>query len=263
MFQTAEGLLILAVKLRTKIVAILLTVAQIRQSNGVFPCCNRIGHSVSAEETMRQPYCGLNLFGPSGNRKYLNAAERQRFLDAAQRARPKVRLFCLTLLWSGARISETLALTAASFDIESGGVSIQTLKRRRRGIVRQIPLPPILFDQLNRAFKLREAQRDPDLANTRLWRMSRTTAWRYVKRVMASAGVVGAPAMPKGLRHGFGVKAFQSNVPPHLIQRWLGHASLRTTAIYCDVIGPEERSFAARMWTRPFSTVPPGRVGVP
>jgi hypothetical protein len=32
MFQTAEGLLILAVKLRTKIVAILLTVAQIRQA---------------------------------------------------------------------------------------------------------------------------------------------------------------------------------------------------------------------------------------
>jgi hypothetical protein len=50
------------------------------------------------------------------------------------------------------------------------------------------------------------------------------------------------------LRHGFGVKAFQSNVPPHLVQRWLGHASLKTTAIYGDVIGPEERAFAARMW---------------
>ena len=54
--------------------------------------------------------------------------------------------------------------------------------------------------------------------------------------------------MPKGLRHGFGVNAFQSNVPPHLVQRWLGHASLKTTAIYGDVIGPEERAFAARMW---------------
>ena len=28
----------------------------------------------------------------------------------------------------------------------------------------------------------------------------------------------------------------------------IGHASLRTTAIYGDVIGPEERAFAARMW---------------
>jgi integrase/recombinase XerD len=42
---------------------------------------------------------------------------------------------------------------------------------------------------------------------------------------------------------------FQSNVPPHLIQRWLGHSSLRTTAIYADVIGPDERAFAERMWS--------------
>jgi integrase/recombinase XerD len=67
---------------------------------------------------------------------------------------------------------------------------------------------------------------------------------------MAAAAISGTHATPKGLRHGFGVSAFQSNVPPHLVQRWLGHASLRTTAIYGDVIGPEERAFAARMWIR-------------
>jgi integrase/recombinase XerD len=36
---------------------------------------------------------------------------------------------------------------------------------------------------------------------------------------------------------------------PNLVQRGLGHASLRTTAIYAEVVGPEERAFAARMWT--------------
>jgi len=35
----------------------------------------------------------------------------------------------------------------------------------------------------------------------------------------------------------------------HLVQRWLGHASLRTTSIYGDVMGPEERAFAERMWS--------------
>jgi integrase/recombinase XerD len=49
-------------------------------------------------------------------------------------------------------------------------------------------------------------------------------------------------AVPKGLRHAFCLKAFQSNVPPHLVQRRLGHASLRTTSIYADVAGPEERA---------------------
>jgi integrase len=198
-----------------------------------------------------QLHDGLSLFGQAGSRKYLNAAERQRFIEAAHHAPPKIRLFCLMLGWSGARISEALALTPASIDIESGVASIQTLKRRKRGVVRQVPLPSDVLDELDREFKLREAQHDPELANQRIWRWSRTTAWRRVKEVMAEAGIAGTPATPKGLRHGFGVNAFQSNVPPHLIQRWLGHASLRTTAIYGDVIGPDERAFAARMWDRP------------
>jgi integrase/recombinase XerD len=122
------------------------------------------------------------------------------------------------------------------------------LKRRKRGIVRQVPLPRDTLRDLNRFFKLRVIQRDPELAVERLWRWSRTTAWRRVKEIMAAAGISCAPAMPRGLRHSFGVNAFQSNVPPHLVQRWLGHASLRTSSIYGDVMGPEERAFAERMW---------------
>lgn len=198
---------------------------------------------------MRERFCdGVNLFSHSGSRKYLNAAEWRRFIQAARRAPPRTRQFCLTLGYSGGRISELLALTPATIDIESGVICLLTLKRRKRGIVRQVPLPRELLGELERVFRLREARRDPDLANRRIWRFSRTTAWRYVKKVMADAGIAGTPAMPKGLRHGFGVKAFQSNVPPHLVQRWLGHASISTTAIYADVVGPEERAFAARMW---------------
>jgi integrase/recombinase XerD len=190
----------------------------------------------------------MSLYSSTGSRKYLNAAERRRFLRAALLADPATRLFCLVLGWSGARISEVLALTPARIDVESGVISIETLKRRKRGIVRQVPLPRHILRDLDREFGLRLAQHDPCFANRRLWNWSRTTAWRHVKAVMAAARVSGTPAAPKGLRHGFGVKAFQVNVPPHLVQRWLGHASLRTTSIYGDVIGPEERAFAARMW---------------
>jgi integrase/recombinase XerD len=111
-----------------------------------------------------------------------------------------------------------------------------------------VPLPGEILSELDRAFKLRRRQRDARLAIEPLWHWSRTTAWRLVKKVMTTAKIVGPPAMPKGLRHAFGVNAFQSNIPPHLVQRWLGHASLRTTAIYGDVSGPEERAIAERMW---------------
>jgi integrase/recombinase XerD len=77
-----------------------------------------------------QPYDGLSLFGPSGSRKYLNASERRRFIKAASSVDPATRLFCLTLGWSGARISEVLALTPAAIDIESGVASIRTLSVR-------------------------------------------------------------------------------------------------------------------------------------
>jgi integrase/recombinase XerD len=193
---------------------------------------------------------GMSLYGSAGGRKYLNAAERQRFIESAQRAPPMVRLFCLVLRWSGGRISEVLALTPAAIDIESGVANLETLKRRRRGIVRQVPLPQYVLRDLNRYFGLRRLQRDAELAAKRIWRWSRTTAWRRVKEVMAEAEISGTPAMPKGLRHGFGVNAFEASVPPHLVQRWLGHASLKTTSIYGDVIGPEERAFAARMWVK-------------
>ncbi|HLH97047.1 MAG TPA: site-specific integrase [Xanthobacteraceae bacterium] len=192
----------------------------------------------------------MRLYGASGGRKYLNAAERDRFAEAANRAEPLTHLFCLTLLWSGARISEVLALTPAAIDIDCGTAQIETLKRRERGIFRQVPLPPEIVRALDRAFDIRRAQRDRQRAVTRLWCWSRTTAWRRVKAVMKQAVVVDTAASPKGLRHGFGANAILSNVPQHLIQRWLGHASPETTAIYTDLIGDEERAFARRMWTQ-------------
>jgi integrase len=136
-----------------------------------------------------QPYFSGSLFNRLGHRKYLNAAERRRFVEAARRVPANIRLFCLMLRWTGARISEVLALTPAAIDIESGVASIQTLKRRKPGIVRQVPLPPRMLRDLDRVFKLRIAQRDPQLATLRLWRWSRTTAWRYVKVVMAAARI--------------------------------------------------------------------------
>jgi integrase/recombinase XerD len=191
----------------------------------------------------------LTVHGPVG-RKYLTSTERRRFHQAAYAAPVKVRLFCLVLAWSGSRLSETLALTPSAIDLDIGAASFETLKRRARGIIRQVPLPGSLLHELELEFDLRAAQRDPIQARCRLWTWSRTTAWRRIKKVMVAADIHGACAMPKGLRHTFGVNAFQTKIPPHLIQRWLGHASLRTTAIYGDVMGREERSIAARMWRK-------------
>ncbi|WP_282047500.1 tyrosine-type recombinase/integrase [Roseibium album] len=52
----------------------------------------------------------------------------------------------------------------------------------------------------------------------------------------------------KESRHAYGIHAIASSVPLHMLQRWLGHADMKTTAIYVQAVGPEERQIAARMW---------------
>jgi len=56
-----------------------------------------------------------------------------------------------------------------------------------------VPLPWDALDELDREFNLRDAQRDPELANERIGKWSRTTAWRRVKEIMAAAGISGTP----------------------------------------------------------------------
>jgi integrase/recombinase XerD len=189
----------------------------------------------------------MTLHIAGGARKYLNVTERQRFAAAAGTLPPEARLFCLMLMWSGCRISEALAVTPVAIDREGGTVAFVTLKRRGATAVRQVPIPAALIDDLTEVFELEQRQKDSCLCRSRLWRWSRSTAWRYIKQAMKRASLCGSAAMPKGLRHTFGVAAFQA-VPPHIVQRWLGHASLRTTGIYGDVSGREEQLLAARMW---------------
>jgi integrase len=140
-----------------------------------------------------------------------------------------------------------LALRPIDFQVDDCLVSFRTLKRRRLHI-RQVPAPPDLIQSLERHFNIRRCQADPDLCGLRLWPFHRVTAWRIIKCVMATANLHGAAACPKAFRHGFGTGSVQAGIPVTLLQRWLGHARLETTAIYTEVLGPEELALAKRYW---------------
>jgi len=184
----------------------------------------------------------MQLFDAAGQRKYLTPAQRQEFLGAAEKAPRAVFTFCGTLAHGGCRISEALALTGTRVDIEAGVLIFESLKKRRKGIFRAVPVPSIFLETLDAAHDLNL------LGDARLWKWSRTTAWRRVKEVMEAAGIHGLYATPKGVRHGFGIKATTSEVPLNMTQKWMGHARLETTAIYANAVGPEEQKIAERMW---------------
>jgi integrase/recombinase XerD len=153
-----------------------------------------------------------------------------------------VRTFCATLAHTGCRLSEALALTATRVDVRAGVLVFESLKKRRKGIYRAVPVPPDFLETLQTVHDL------DALGDARLWNWSRTTGWRRVREVMAAAALRGLFATPKGVRHGFGVKAVTSKVPLNMTQKWLGHARIATTAIYTDAMGPEEQEIAERMW---------------
>jgi integrase/recombinase XerD len=182
----------------------------------------------------------IALFDGRGRRKYLCARELPRFLAAAVAADRRTDALCQLLAYTGCRISEALALTPAQLDPETGRVVFRTLKRRRQAF-RAVPVPAELMKLLLGLGAH---------ADARLWPWSRQTAWRRVKAVMDAAGISGPQAMPKGLRHGFGVANAEENVPMATTQKWLGHAKLETTAIYQQAVGREETAFARRVWRK-------------
>jgi integrase/recombinase XerD len=188
-----------------------------------------------------------DLFTSGGERKYLTFDELDRFLAAANaQERAEVRSFCLVLAHTGCRISEALALIPRSIDLGQQTVTMRTLKQREVRH-RSVPVPAGTIDTLELVHGLRKSQRSGKV-QAPLWMWGRTQAFKHVKAVLCAAGVAGAHASPKALRHGFGVRAIQKTRNPRLVQKWLGHRSLETTTIYMDVIGQEERAEAQAMW---------------
>jgi integrase/recombinase XerD len=128
-------------------------------------------------------------------------------------------------------------------------VIFETLKKRKRGVFRAVPVPEVTLDLLAMVHGLRE-QKNRRQKTAPLWPWSRSTAWRRVQEVMDAAQIADGPhKCPKGLRHGYGVHAISKHVPLNMLSKWMGHASLEVTAIYANALGEEQRNIAARMWT--------------
>jgi integrase/recombinase XerD len=194
----------------------------------------------------------IHLYDTEGRRLYLTSAERDVFLDAATQADRPVRTLCAVLYYTGCRISEALALTPRRVDISGQTLIFESLKKRRRGVYRAVPVPEVLIDQLDMVHGIREAHRrkKDDSLDTSLWPIARNTAWRHVTAVMRGAGISEGPhRCPKGLRHGYAIHALSRGVPLNMLSKWMGHAQMETTAIYANAVGEEQQSIAARMWT--------------
>lgn len=184
----------------------------------------------------------ISLHNLNGQRKYLNQAERLRFLECTKSRSLQIKLFCQLLYYTGARIAEIHNLRVGNIDFSNKTVVIETLKKRKSGIYREIPLPNFLLDTL----KLHVANLHGKDQSC-LWEFSLRTASRHIKTIMLEADIIGVRGCARGLRHGFAVHAV-NKAPVTMVKKWLGHSNLETTAIYLDVVGAEEREIAEKIW---------------
>lgn len=200
----------------------------------------------------------MRLFSGDGERLYLTADERARFLIAAIEESRENRVLCSVMHFTGCRPSEALALTPASILLTEKAIVFRTSKKRKlnnQGRVklpqyRSIPVPDKVIDDLDLVFDLRRLIRLNKEQDRQLWNISRTTTWRMVKGVMARAGIKGKQATSKGLRHGFGIAMLSGEkaLPLNILRDLMGHSDTKITEIYTTAIGAEKRNMVMNAW---------------
>ena len=183
---------------------------------------------------------GMQIYDPQGHRLYLTGSERAAFRTAAEAAPREVRTYCWTLLYTGCRPSEALALTADRVDFRAAVLTFESKKKRRPGLYRAVPVPATLLDALDLVHGLRDRA-----TRTYLWTWSLKTAYTRVIEIMARAGIAGPQASPKGLRHGFGVACIEKGIP-----------SIWCSAGWAMPSSPRRRSMPTR-WARKSAISPP------
>lgn len=182
-----------------------------------------------------------SLYDAQGRRKYLTKDELDAFTKATEALPPRERAFCHALIHTGGRLSEVLALRKQDVDRTEKAIIIRSLKKRGKRHFRSIPIPPDLMSRLDNVFDLSRGKGDAPL-----WDVTDRQANRWVMKAMNASGL--PHHSPRSLRHSFGVSAVMAGIPLTTIKKWLGHADVKTTAIYTNAVGQEERGLAERMW---------------
>ena len=182
-----------------------------------------------------------SLIDSLGKRKYLNGKERDLLYTLCTKLENEMRLFFLVIHWTGSRISEALQLCPGQLDMADETINVKSLKKRGKVEYRPIPVPPPFL------MALRDFVKGMD-ENRPIWRFSRRTASRHIKKLMNLAGIEGARACARGMRHGYAVHCVMKELPLPTIKKLMGHESVETTMIYTKIFGPEERRFVKRLW---------------
>lgn len=203
------------------------------------------------EHTLRREWVLLDLVRPKQDQKLpvvLSVEEVRQVLDCVRR--PYYRA-CLTTIYScGLRLQESIHLQVG--DIDSSRMLIHV--RRGKGAQdRYVPLPQPTLELLRThwrthrhplwLFPAKPAPQPPSTAVS--GPISERNVQRAFQGALSDSGIHKS-ATVHTLRHSYATHLLEAGVNLRVIQAWLGHRSMRTTAIYVHLTRKtEEPAIAA------------------
>ena len=139
------------------------------------------------------------------------------------------------MLKTGLRVSEALALRCVDLRLDQDPPIIVVRadspgNKARKG--REVPVPADLVESLHDLASFHNKDRQRPMLDISRWRLS-----QVVKETARNVGIDPARAHPYAFRHTYGRNCVLRGVPIPVLQKWLGHQSLKDTQRYVELAG--------------------------
>ena len=205
--------------------------------------------------------------------RFLTPSEVARIVDAAP---DHYRVFIMTMFATGLRFGEVTALTGSSLAMDGAVPSVVVSKAWKRGEQgyylgspkssrgrRRVPIPASLREPLRDLAKAA----GPDgllFTSARGLRITQGNFWHAVwMPAVTAAGIGGQRPRVHDLRHSFASEQIRSGTPLPVLQRLMGHESVKTTVDTYGHIMPDSLAAAADVMDSALSLALPAVEDVP
>jgi integrase/recombinase XerD len=179
----------------------------------------------SPAEGLRRPN------GAPAPRLGLGAGELACLVEAARKDGKQLELVVVLLVVQGLRVSEACALCSADLVFHEGRPAL--VIRRKGGRVELVGTTKEVADLIQDVVRLQGP--GPLLRGRGGGRLSRQSAWRWVRRLASRAGL-DERVFPHLLRHSFVSQALLAGVPLPVVALTAGHKDIRTTLAYAGAL---------------------------
>ena len=145
------------------------------------------------------------------------------------------RMAFRVMLKTGLRVSEALALRRVDLRLDQDPPIIVVRadspgNKARKG--REVPVPADLVESLHDLASFHNKDRQRPMLDMSRWRLS-----QVMKETAREVGIDPTRAHPHAFRHTYGRNCVLRGIPIPVLQKWLGHQSLKDTQRYVELAG--------------------------